>query len=223
VFSYVFMKILEGRPRSYDRRMDAVSRGRVRAIKEAVAGEVLEGSRVLEIGCGTGELASLLVLRGCTVDGFDASPSMVEAARERMEAEGIGERFTVREMGVEAMDGLPESGYDAVVSTLVFSELTGDERRFALKHARRAIRPGGLLVVADEVRPRAAGGRALQALLRAPAAALTYLVSGGTTRPIDDLAGEIAGAGFSIKKEARSHGDAFAVVVASREDAGEAP
>ena len=60
MFSYVFMKILEGRPRSYDRRMDELSRGRVRAMKQAVAGEIPSGAHVLEVGCGTGELAALI-------------------------------------------------------------------------------------------------------------------------------------------------------------------
>ena len=84
MFSYVFMKILEMSPRSYDRRIDKISRGRVRAAKEAVAALIPGGSRVLDIGCGTGELASMLVARGATVDGFDLSPSMVEAAKGRI-------------------------------------------------------------------------------------------------------------------------------------------
>ena len=46
------MRLLEGRPRSCDRRMDRASGGRVQALKEAVAEEVPAGARVLEIGCG---------------------------------------------------------------------------------------------------------------------------------------------------------------------------
>ncbi|MDP7112665.1 MAG: hypothetical protein QGH45_11915 [Myxococcota bacterium] len=50
MFSYVFMKILEGRPASYDRKMDAASQGRVLEMKNAVVAEVPEGSSVLESG-----------------------------------------------------------------------------------------------------------------------------------------------------------------------------
>ena len=88
MFSYVFMKILESRPRSYDRAMDKASRGRVKQMKEDVAAEVPNGSRVLEIGCGTGELAAMCIARGSTVEGFDASPAMVKVARQRIEEEG---------------------------------------------------------------------------------------------------------------------------------------
>jgi len=99
-----------------------------------------------------------------------------------------------------------------VVSTLVFSELTSDERGYALKHAARILKPGGHLVIADEVVPRKAAARILQWAVRAPMLAASYLVSRASTRPIKDLAGELAQAGFRIDKENRSHGDAFALV-----------
>jgi demethylmenaquinone methyltransferase/2-methoxy-6-polyprenyl-1,4-benzoquinol methylase len=221
VFSYVFMKILEGQPRSYDRRIDELSRGRVRAIKQAVANEIPRGSHVLEVGCGTGELAALICARGATVEAFDRSPSMLDVAAGRIEEAALDGRLTLREMGVERMDGLEEQSYGAVVSTLVLSELTDDERRYTLKHAFRVLEPGGLLVVADEVLPRSTAGRLLHALTRLPLLAATYLVSGASTRPIPDLRGEVLDAGFTIGKEQRSHRDAFAVLVAHRPAQGE--
>jgi cyclopropane fatty-acyl-phospholipid synthase-like methyltransferase len=214
MFSYVFMKILEGRPHSYDRLMHRADRGRVREIKEAIAAEIRPGARVLEIGCGTGELAEIIAGLGATVQGFDLSPAMIAAARDRIKKHGLSERFMVREMGVDGMDGLPSAGFDAVVSTLVLSEVSENERRFALKQAGRVLRPGGLIVIADEVVPRSRPRRVLQAVARVPLAALTYLVAKGTSRPIADIAGELSEAGFTVEKETRSHGDAFALVVA---------
>lgn len=216
MFSYVFMKILELRPRSYDRWMDRSGRGRVLAAKRAVAAEIEPGAHVLEIGCGTGELAAMLVAGGASVNGFDLNPGMVAATRERIEAGNLGDRLTVRRMGVDGMDSLPDRSYDAVVSTLVFSELTGDERRFALGHAFRTLRPGGRLVIADEVLPRSGGGRFLHAISRAPVLAATYLISRKSTRPLADLPGEAAAAGFVVEKEIRSRGDAFALLTARK-------
>ena len=210
------MKILEMRPRSYDKQMDKISKGRVRAAKEAVAGEIPKGSRVLEIGCGTGELAGMLAERGCIVEGFDLSPSMVATAEERIETENLKSKFKVSRMGVEGMDGLPAQSYDAVVSVLVFSELTEGERLFALKQAFRVLKPGGLLVIADEVVPRARGRRLRQALVRAPMLALTYLISGASPRPLSDLPGKTAATGFTLVRELRSQGDAFVRLTASR-------
>ncbi len=214
MFSYVFMKILEGRPSSYDRRMDLASGGRVAGIKQQVAAEVPGGSEVLEIGCGTGELAQLLVERGCAVQGFDRSRGMVEQARERIARADLGERFAVRRMGVDGMDELPARSRDAVVATLVFSELSDDERRYTLRHALRILRPDGRIVVAAEVVPRTFGRRLVYGGTRTVALAATYLSSGASTRPVPDLAGEVTRAGFRIAKEERSHGDALALIVA---------
>jgi demethylmenaquinone methyltransferase/2-methoxy-6-polyprenyl-1,4-benzoquinol methylase len=207
------MKILEMRPRSYDQRMEKISRGRVRAVKEAAAGEVLKGSHVLEIGCGTGELASLIVERGCIVEGFDLSPLMVKTAEKRIEKDDLTGKFSITHMGVDGMDGFPGENFDAVVSTLVLSELNDDERRFALKHAARVLRPGGCIIIADEVVPRTALRRLVHNIARLPLLAITYLVSGKSTYPIDDLAREISEVGFVVGKEVRSHGDSFTMVV----------
>jgi demethylmenaquinone methyltransferase/2-methoxy-6-polyprenyl-1,4-benzoquinol methylase len=211
------MKILEMRPKSYDERIDRISRGRVRAIKEAVAGEISEGSHVLEIGCGTGELAALIVARDCTVEGFDLSPSMVRAAVERIKTDNLSGKFSVRQLGIVAMDGFGGENFDSVVSTLVFSELNDDERRFALKHAARILRPGGSVVIADEVVPQRVVRRLIHKVTRLLLLTLAYLVSGKSTHPIDDLAGEIGEAGFTVEKEVRSHSGSFAIVVGRKE------
>ncbi len=223
MFSYVFMKLLELRPPSYDQRIDRVSGGHIRAVKEAIASEVPEGARVLEIGCGTGELASMLISRGATVEGFDLSPSMVEAARKRIETEGLGERFKVRQMGVEGIDTFPASTCDAVVSTLVFSEFNDDERRFALKHSERVLKPGGVIMIADEVLPRTRGRRFFHTLVRASMLALTYLVTQASTKPIEDLPGEMIQSGFTVEREERSQGDSFALVIGRRRAEKEVP
>jgi len=203
--------------------MDKVSKGRVRAVKEAVASEIPEGSLVLEIGCGTGELASLLIDRDCIVEGFDLSPSMIEVSKERIAVENLENRFKVVEMGVDGMDDLPKDHFDAVVSTLVFSELTDDERRFALKHAARVLKSDGLIVIADEVIPQTVFRRVIHSTIRLPMVALTYLAANQSTRPIADLTGVLRSAGFRIEKQERSHGDAFAMVVATKRDDGTKP
>ncbi len=218
MFSYVFMKILEGRPQSYDRRMERLSGGRVKAIKNAVVEKVPPGARVLEIGCGTGQLARLLCAKdpSVRVEGFDANRAMVDVARQKNEEAGLGDRVVLRSMGVENMDEFADETYEVIVATLVFSELNDNERRYALKHAFRALRPGGRLVIADEVRPRKLTSRIKASLVRAPLVAATYLASGKTTEPLVALASEVAQLGFEIDEEQRADGDTFVLLVAYR-------
>ncbi len=210
------MKILEGRPRSYDRRIDRISRGRVREMKLAMVQEIPTNAHVLDIGCGAGELAMILARNGASVEGFDINPHMVVAAREKIEVEGMQKWARVFEMGVEDMDRLSEQAYDAVVSTLVFSELTDGERCFALNQAFRILKPGGQLIITDEVTPRTWSGRLLHALVRLPMLALTYLAIHTSTTPLADLPGEVTAAGFEVITEVHDYGEALAVLTAER-------
>ena len=44
----------------------------------------LSGARVLDAGCGTGQLSEELALRGCQVVAADISPSLIQVARSRI-------------------------------------------------------------------------------------------------------------------------------------------
>lgn len=213
MFSYIFMKILENRPRSYDRMMDRASRGRILSVKQTIAAELVDANHVLDIGCGTGELAAMLAVQGSKVEGFDVNAKMVEVTRQRILKKNLANAVSIHQMGVAGMDGFPDSDYDAVVSTLAFSELSDDERHFALKHCRRILKPYGLILIADEVVPQKKLKKILHVTIRIPMLLAAYFVSRTASHPIADLAGEISSAGFSIQKEIRSHGDSFAMVV----------
>ena len=212
MFSYVFMKILESRPRSYDIAIDKTSRRHVLAVKKEVAHELAGAKHVLDIGCGTGELSRMLVSQGSVVHGFDRNASMIEVAEKRIIKEHLQNKFIAIHMGVDGMDTLQENFYDAVVSTLVFSELSEDERTYAIKHSARALKSGGIIVIADEVVPKNLIQKLIHKLIRLPILVLTYLITRTSTTPLYDLSGEMRSAGFTIEKEAFSRGGSFAIV-----------
>jgi SAM-dependent methyltransferase len=64
------------------------------------------GQRVLELGCGTGEDAVHLASHGVRVLATDASPVMVETARRKVAAAGLGEMVDARRMGMEEVGTL---------------------------------------------------------------------------------------------------------------------
>jgi demethylmenaquinone methyltransferase/2-methoxy-6-polyprenyl-1,4-benzoquinol methylase len=197
--TYVLMRILESAPRRYELGMKLLTFGRLEAAYDRLAEHVKEGERVLDIGCGTGALTLRAGRRGGVVLGIDVNPAMLAVAKKRIVEEKLTERVELREMGVAEIDGFDAESLDVVVSGLCFSELGEDEIVFALREIRRVLKPGGLLAIADEVRPRNLAFRVLHGLVRAPLVALTYLMTGQTTHALEELPERVATAGFTVE------------------------
>jgi demethylmenaquinone methyltransferase/2-methoxy-6-polyprenyl-1,4-benzoquinol methylase len=211
------MRWLESAPRRYDAGMRWLTLGCVGGLHAAVAeaAAARPGARVLEIGCGTGAVTARLVARGAEVTALDQNPEMLERARARLSAAPAG-AVTWLERTAAELDQLAEAAFDAAVASLCLSEMSAGERAFVLRAAARRLRPGGVLAVADEVRPRGTGQRLVYSLLRLPQAVLAWLLAGSTSRPVRDLAGEIRAAGFAVQREQRWLLGSLAVVVAER-------
>jgi len=220
VSTYAYMRFLEAAPERYDAGIRRLTGGRIDRIYEEIAGRVAaKGRRVLDIGCGTGGVSLACAARGAQVIGIDASPGMLQVARRKAVANPADVEFI--ELGaMEIQDRFPEKAFDAVVSCLALSEMLPEERRYVLETSWSRLEVGGILVVADEVLPHTRWARARNALARWPAVALTYLLTLQTTRPIRDLAAEVAGAGFGDVQEQRLMHDSFAIVTAFRRGAG---
>jgi len=217
--SYIYMKILESQPERYDRGIALLSLGAADRCKtRMVAENVRPGSKVLEIGCGTGTMAILSALRGAEVLGFDVSGPMLQVARRKIEAAGMADRIQLEEMGVSGMDKLADERFDLVMSTLVFSELSHDEKAYALRNAYRVLRPGGRLAIADEARPRSLAKRLAHGVVRIPLLIATFALTQTTTSAVDGLSDLVTDAGFRIESEQRSSLESFLYLVARKDE-----
>ena len=93
------------------------------------------GDHILDLGCGTGEDSVHLLSRGVRVTAIDASPAMVEAARQR----GV----SATAMSMEQLECL-EGQFDGALSN--FGALNCVKEFRALRGSMaRLIRPGGYL------------------------------------------------------------------------------
>src|ERR1051325_969789 len=70
------------------------------------------GMKVLDVACGTGNLALPAARTGATVTGVDIAPNLVEQARANAKAAGLNVQF--EEGDAESLSYAPES-FDAVV------------------------------------------------------------------------------------------------------------
>lgn len=141
------------------------------------------GTRVLELGCGTGSMTRLVLDAGAEVTAIELSPHMLERARRKApEAHFIAGDMLSFE---------PERPFDRALISFVLHEMTSDIRTRALATAHRSLAPGGSLTILDFARPSLLPFRlGLRAYLRVsePPQALEWLRRGAEA--------ELTAAGF---------------------------
>lgn len=218
--TYVLMRILESAPRRYDLGIRLLTLGGVERTYHRLVSGIAPGQRVLDLGCGTGALAIRAARRGAAVKGIDVNPEMLELARRRAQAAGLADRIELAEAGVAELDAEAPASYDAVTAGLCFSELSADELTYTLAQVTRILKPGGRLLVADEVRPRGLARRVLHGLVRVPLAAITFLLTQQTTRPVAGLPARLTDAGLAMVAVRTSGLGSFAAFEARRPPAG---
>lgn len=212
--TYVLMRILESVPSRYDAGIRLLTLGKLNKAYTSLVSHIHEGDRVLDIGCGTGALTLLAAKQGAKVKGIDTNSGMLEIAQNRVAELKLKDRVELAEMGVAELSEEPSRFYDAVVSGLCFSELSEDERRYALKEIRETLKAGGLLMIADEVVPATRWKRFLNAFLRTPLVLITYVVSQSVTHPVKNLLEIVTDSGFHLKSVHLSHLGNFLELVA---------
>jgi len=123
------------------------------------------GHRVLDLGAGTGTLA-IMAKRAhpaAQVTGLDRDPTVVEMARGK--AARAGARIALA-VGDATSLPYPDGLFDRVLSSLVMSVLTTEQKRLAVGESHRVLRPGGKLFVADFGVPRTRWGLFVTPLVR---------------------------------------------------------
>jgi ubiquinone/menaquinone biosynthesis C-methylase UbiE len=153
--SFVYMKVLESTPHRYDLGMRLLSCGRIAGLYEALAARVAApGRRILDLGCGTGGVALACAARGAEVIGIDGNAGMLEVARAKCAAAGLQARVRWLQLdAAELEDCVEPASLDALTACLLLGELTPAEQAYVLAAARTRLRPGGVLLLADEVAP----------------------------------------------------------------------
>lgn len=117
-----------------------------RALEAIVARLGGPRGRLLDLGCGGGDLCVDAAGLGFEASGIDVAEGMIAEADARRRAlpTAIGQRLAFR-VGDVLTAELPEAGYDAVTALGLLEYLEDDVEFF--RSAARWLRPGGVLVV----------------------------------------------------------------------------
>ena len=102
--------------------------------------DIFPGAKVLEAGVGSGALSMTMLRAGAEVTGYEIRADFAARAQRNVEAFGGSElldRFRVEERDI--YDGIDEADVDRVVLDL-------PEPWRVVKHAERALHPGGILL-----------------------------------------------------------------------------
>jgi len=136
---------------AYDWTVQLLTLGRAKALRRRTVAlaAIQPGERILEVGCGTGEVALLAATAtGPTgfVAGIDAAPEMIARAQQKAERRRAAVDYRIGV--VEALD-FPDASFDVVLSSLMMHHLPPPLKPRGLAEIRRVLKPGGRLLVVD--------------------------------------------------------------------------
>lgn len=127
-------------------------------LEELVAwrGEDATRFRVLDIGCGTGNLAGLFAGSSlpARIIGLDYAPAMVRVARENAEKTGVDDDCTFLPGDSEHLP-FADASFDLITCSHSFHHYP--HKQETVREMRRVLRPGGRLIIVDGFRDNAVG------------------------------------------------------------------
>ncbi|AFZ42294.1 Methyltransferase type 12 [Halothece sp. PCC 7418] len=117
-------------------------------------------TRILELGCGTGEL-TVKVLQQCPnaqLVAVDYSPRMIDFVANKLDYQGEGDRVKTLQLDFGAWandeaDSEVGSNFDAIISSLAIHHLTDEMKGKLFQKVARSLNPNGQFWNADPLLP----------------------------------------------------------------------
>ncbi|MCE8001659.1 class I SAM-dependent methyltransferase [Billgrantia ethanolica] len=106
--------------------------------------DIKPGIRLLDVACGTGNLAIPAARAGASVTGIDIADNLIEQARTRARTEGLDIHFEVDDAESLAQ---PDAAFDVVVS--MYGAMFAPRPERAAAEMVRVCRPGGTIAMAN--------------------------------------------------------------------------
>lgn len=113
--------------------------------------EVEDGMKVLDIGCGRGDMIFYCASLGMECVGIDYSKKGISIANDakKHQRKSILKKVSFSLMDAKKID-FPDSTFDLVISVDVFEHLYKEELELVLSEVKRVLKPNGILLVHTE-------------------------------------------------------------------------
>jgi SAM-dependent methyltransferase len=161
------------------------------------AAQLKAGQKVLDVACGSGNVALSAARRNCEAMGVDYVPALIERARARAAAERLPARF---ELGDCEAIPCPDGTFDAVLS--VYGSIFAPRQEVAAQELIRVTKPGGKIGMANWT-PEGFWGQSFGLIAQyiPPPEGLRSPVQWGTEQRLHELFGDAV---FGMHIEKRS-------------------
>ncbi|MCJ7649448.1 MAG: methyltransferase domain-containing protein, partial [Candidatus Lokiarchaeota archaeon] len=146
-----YMRKLEEEPETYDSNFTTLTKGINLEVHDWVLDHLKGGKTILEIGSGTGILASKMVKNGRNVVAIDKNFQMINQAMLNYPSNIDG--TLLFQIGTFKDISVPPNSQDVIVSTFMLSELRPFEQQIFLRNSWTALKPEGKLIIGAEFVP----------------------------------------------------------------------
>ena len=111
----------------------------------------LDGEAILDVGCGTGTFAILCKQRSprTRIVGLDPDPDVLAIAAQKAERAGVDVEWV---QGYACDAARYDGGFDKAVTSLLFHQVSCEDKRTGIAAMMKAVRPGGEIHIADYCR-----------------------------------------------------------------------
>jgi len=116
---------------------------RIRDLALFALGNV-QGKKILDIGCGTGEYLDVIAKMGGLVSGQDISPDYVNSALKNLKEKGINADIKTGDTTRLLFD---DNFFDGVFSADFFEHITYEQKNKVVSEVYRVLKPGGIFVI----------------------------------------------------------------------------
>lgn len=140
----------------WERKGLSTTEGRVNVIKQRndyvlnVITRRQETRRLLDVGCGTGDLVSVAARRGVAATGVDFAEEMIEIAQRKAQAEGVSNAYFTCASIFEF--DLEEAAYDVIAANGFIEYISHQELNQLLALSHKALSHEGSLVMGSRNR-----------------------------------------------------------------------